>query len=168
MIKCDSEIIKDWTRLDDENVTRICELVKAYDRDILSYLSDLVANMCDIDAKEMMTRKDSVHHAHARWLFWYAYRYMTNDTYDHIAETTKTDGVKFSTQCVISSVNNMSTMIIDNTIWTKRWTVIKRIIKMRDQAAEFDFGNSKQFPSDRITVNVPKELKGKIQINFNE
>ena len=168
MIKSDSETVQDWIRLDDENVKRICDLVKSYDREIKDYLAEVVSSMCDIDTIGMMTRKDSIQHVHARWLFWYAYRYMTNDTYEHIAQTTQTDGVKFSTQCVIASVNKMSEMVINNTIWTKRWTVVKRIIKMRDQTIEFSFERDKKLPTDKIVVTIPKELQGKIQINFND
>lgn len=169
MIKRDSETLQDWIRLDDENVQRICEMVRSYERDIQDYLAEMVAALCDLDAAEMMTKEDRIHCNHARWLFWYAYRHMTNDTFEHMSQITERYGRKYTMQGINAAVNKMSALIIDNTIWTKRWTVLKRIIKMRDQAAEFDFGqNQQKLPADRIYVNVPRELRGKVEIKYED
>ena len=60
----------------------------------------------------------------------------------------------------------MSVLIADNTIWTKRWVVIRRIIKARDQSIEIDFGQAKQVPTDKVTISIPQDLKSKIEINY--
>ena len=166
MIKSDNEIIEDWKKLEEESMQVICDKVKNYERDIQDYLAELVASQCDLDMSEMMTKDDRIHCNHARWLFWYAYRHMTNDTFEHLSQITERYGRKFSHQGINSAVNKMSNLIADNTIWTKRWTVLKRIIKMRDHATEFDFGQTSPYPTDRISIIVPQELKSKIEISY--
>ena len=169
MIKSDSETKQDWMTLDDENVKRICEMVRSYERDIQDYLAEMVASLCDLEAHEMMTKDDRIHCTHARWLFWYAYRHMTNDTFEHLSQITERYGRKYSLQAINTAVNKMSALIIDNTIWTKRWTVLKRIIKMRDQAAEFSFEHTgDKLPSDKVYVNIPRELRNKVEIKYED
>jgi len=153
MIKSDNEIKSDWNALEEESLKDICERVKSYERNIQDYLADVVAALC-------------VHCNHARWLFWYAYRHMTNDTFEHLSQITDRYGRKFAHQSINSAVNKMSVLIADNTIWTKRWVVIRRIIKARDQSIEIDFGQAKQVPTDKVTISIPQDLKSKIEINY--
>jgi hypothetical protein len=166
MIKSDNEIKSDWNALEEESLKDICERVKSYERNIQDYLADVVAALCDLDLSDMMTKDDRVHCNHARWLFWYAYRHMTNDTFEHLSQITDRYGRKFAHQSINSAVNKMSVLIADNTIWTKRWVVIRRIIKARDQSIEIDFGQIKQVPTDKVTISIPQDLKSKIEINY--
>lgn len=165
-MKSDNEVKDDWTRLEDDKIEKICDMVKSYERDIQDYLAELVASLCDLDVKEMMVKSDRLNCNQARWLFWYAYRHMTHDTYEHLSTITERYGRKFAFPSINHAVNKMSILIADNTIWTKRWIALKRIIKARDNSLEFDFGQSQKVATDKITLTIPKELKSKIEITY--
>lgn len=166
MIKTEDETKKDWNKLDVDNVNKICELVRSYERDIQDYLADLVASLCDLTVSDMMVKDERLHCNHARWLFWYAYRHMTNDTFEHLSQITERYGRKYSFQGINLAVNKMSMLIADNTIWTKRWTILKQLIKTRDRSQEFDFNQCPKAPTDKVTITIPQELKSKIEITY--
>jgi hypothetical protein len=159
MNKSDEQIKSDWNELE----WRIEEALKqlmCYEKDIQSYLLRCVASLCDVDEKRILSNTDVIYIAHARWLYWHAYRYMTNESYEKIAKSTSQDGFTFSTRAVQSGVNKMSMMISNEPLWQKRWTVIKRIIKLRDRREEK--------VDNTITINIPRELKDKINILIKE
>lgn len=166
MIKSDNEIRDDWKTLEEDSLNEICEKVKSYERNIQDYLAEVIAALCELDLNDMMTKADRVHCNHARWLFWYAYRHMTNDTFEHMSQITDRYGRKFAHQSINSAVNKMSSLIADNTIWTKRWLFVRRVIKARDQSTEIDFDYAAKTPTDRVTITIPQELKSKIEINY--
>lgn len=169
MNKSNEEIKQDWERLDDDLVTTICGLLNQYEYKAQDYLADWVASLCDVDKRIMLTASDKSDMAHARWFFWYAYRYMTNESYDKIAEMTKHNGYQFTSRGVISGVNKMSMMIANEPMWTKRWVIIKRIIKQRFVGLEnSEKSDSTAAYDGKVVVNVPKELKNKVKILFND
>jgi hypothetical protein len=139
MIKSDEEIKADWERLENNNIAIACEYLRRYERDIEDYIADIVASLCNVDVDKMLTDTSVAYLAQARWLYWYALRYMTNETYDKIAErTTRKSAYHFTPNGIGQSINKMSAMIASETIWTKRWIILKRIIKLRD--AQNDIG----------------------------
>ena len=90
--------------------------------------------------------------AQARWLFWYAYRYMTNETYEKISKLSESMYKrKFTKTCVASSVNKMYSLIEQQPIWRKRWTIVKRIIKLQNEMV-FE-------PQIPITITIPKNVE---------
>ena len=80
MNKTDSEIVQDWKTNESDKMSEICSLILEQEHSVQDYLADIVAALCDLTTQDMMTKKGSLHCNHARWLFWYAYRYMTNET----------------------------------------------------------------------------------------
>lgn len=153
-------IASDWRNLD--SIEDILSAVRQHDIDIMAYLADTVASLCNIERKDMLKGCGEAHLAQPRWLFWYAYRYMTGETLEKIADMTeKCGGHRFTTNGIGQCVNKMSKMISSEPMWTKRWTIIKRIIKLRDA------GINKKSDST-ITINVPKELKDVINIEIRE
>lgn len=161
MIKNDEKIMEDWAVLDNINIEQACNYLRYHEQDIQKYLANIVASLCDVDAQEMLDNNDIIYNAHARWLFWYAYRYMTNESYDKIAKSTAFNGRPFHLRTIQSGVNKMSMMIESEDIWQKRWAIVKRIIKLRDKKKEEKIDNT-------IVIQIPKDLRDKINIQIKE
>lgn len=125
------------------------------------YLADFVCALCGVEKKDMMSGNNSTS-VQARWLYWFSYRYMTNESYKKIASMTEPfKGKRFSTQGIAAGVNKMSQLVESEPIWKKRWTIIKRIIKLREQESEVKVDNT-------ITINIPKDLRDRINISIKE
>ena len=153
-------IASDWRNL--ESVEDILEAVRRHEIDIITYLADTVASLCNIDRKDMLKPTYEAHFAQPRWMFWYAYRYMTHETLEKVADMTEQcGGYRFTPNGIGQSVNKMAQMISSEPMWTKRWTIVKRIIKIRESVTE-----KKQ--EGTITIIVPKELKDIINIEVKE
>ena len=134
----------------DENVVSdVCNILAGHGNLIISSLADFVASMCHVDKDAMFANNTTLVVSQARWLFWYAYRYMTNETYCKIGkETGALYGREFTQFGVSSGVGKMSVLIEKEPIWRKRWSIIKRIIK------EYN-GEEKPEP---VKVFVPKNV----------
>ena len=132
-MKNDEQIKNDWQRLETENIEKACDLLRQHESRIEDYMADIVASLCNVDCAEMLTNSSVSYLAQARWLYWYAIRYMTNETYDKIAmRTTAKSGCKFTPNGIGQSINKMALLVAQEPIWVKRWTIIKHIIKLRD------------------------------------
>ena len=153
-------IASDWRNLD--SVEDILLAVRQHEVDIMAYLADTVASLCNIDRDEMLKPSSEAHLAQPRWLFWYAYRYMTSETLEKVSEMTeRCCGHRFTPSGIGQCVNKMSQLINTVPIWTKRWTIIKKIIKLR-------YADSNKSTENTITITVPKELKDIINIEIKE
>jgi len=141
----------DWQQLDNHDIEEICNMLCTHEIRIQDYLIYCVASLCNTDAKEMMTSVSRVSTIHARWLFWYAYRYMTHEPFVRISEITYRYGRLFTEQSISNSVNKMGNMITRETTWENRWRIIKRIIKAREE--------NMQPPSVPITITIPKNVE---------
>lgn len=130
----------------------VCDTLSNYEGRIRTYLANFVASLCNVDIDKMFSESNCIDVAQARWLFWYAYRYMTNETYEKIGKLTgSVYGKTFTKVGVASSVNKMYTLIEQQPIWRKRWTIVKRIIKMQNEM-EFE-------PQVPISITIPKNVK---------
>lgn len=123
LIREDVEIIEDST------IGEACRLLSKYNKDIEKYIAELVAAICNVSKDEMLQDTGDSKNRTARWLYWYAIRYMTNDTYVDIAKRS-TNGKVFTGSCVALSNIKMADLISQGGIWSQRWSYIKRIIKM--------------------------------------
>jgi hypothetical protein len=157
----DEQIKDDWAVLDSINIEQACNYLRNHEQDIQRYLINLVAALCDVDVRDMLGDNDIVYNAHARWLFWYAYRYMTSESYEKIAKDTAYNGRPFHLRTIQSGVNKMAMMIAQEDIWQRRWKIIKRIIKLRDKRDEEKTDNT-------IIIQVPRDLRNKINITIKE
>lgn len=155
-MKSDEEIKKDWARLENDNIRMACEYLSRHESDIEDYVAEIVASLCNIDVEKMLSDTSVAYIAQPRWLYWYAIRYMTNETYEKIAQRTFDKcGTNFTPNGIGQSINKMATLISQEPMWTKRWTIIKHIIKLRDV-------NVQEFvPQETITMCVrpPKGIK---------
>ena len=155
------ELIKSqWETIDDYNVQKALYHLRRCDRDVQDFIADCCAALCDVSVDDMLSDTDIIYIAHARWLYWYAYRYMTNESYEKISISTARSHT-FALRTIQSGVNKMSMMIANEALWKKRWTVVKHIIKLRENEEEV----KRDSP---IVINVPKELKEKIKIEIKD
>lgn len=133
-------------------MTCVCDMLRGYESNIRIRLAEFVASVCDVEKEKMFSEDNHLDVAQARWLFWYAYRYMTNETYEKIGRLSKdVYGKAFTKMGVASSVNKMYTLIEQQPIWRKRWTIVKRIIKMQNELI--------CEPPVPITITVPKNVE---------
>lgn len=154
----DAKIIDDWNKLDNADIDEICSLLRLHEHRIQDYLVDCVAATCGVDKNDMMTNVSDINTIHSRWLFWYAYRYMTKESFVRISKITQRYGRKFTEQSISNSVNKMGNMIANETIWTKRWVIIRRIIKLRDETAKNDLQDVV-----KVVVHHPKNVEIKLK-----
>lgn len=160
-IKSDETIKQEWSELDNADIEQICELLKTHECRIQDYLVDCVASLCNVDKCDMMTNVSTLNILHSRWLFWYAYRYMTNEPFVRIKEITQRYGRTFTEQSISNSVNKMGTMIASETIWTKRWVIIRRIIKLRDETNK----DNESQKTISVVVHHPKNVEVKLKMD---
>ena len=115
----------------------VCDTIRVYGSRTRIYLADFVASLCDVEKERMFSPCNDLDIAQARWLYFYAYRYMTGETYEKIGKLSqKIYGKTFTKVGVASSVNKMYELIENQPIWRKRWTIIKRVIKAGENVIE--------------------------------
>lgn len=134
-MKSDEELKSDWQRLENENLKKACEYLRKCESNVEDYIAEAIAALCNIDVMDMLSDSSVAYLAQPRWLYWYAIRYITNETYEKIAlRTTAKSGISFTPNGIGQSINKMASMIANDPMWIKRWTIIKHIIKMRETA----------------------------------
>ena len=75
-----------------------------------------------------------------------------NETYEKIGKLSgELYGKTFTKVGVAASVNKMYTLIEQQPIWRKRWTIIKRIIKLQNEMV-FE-------PQVPVTITIPKNVE---------
>lgn len=134
----------------------ICKILANYEGNIYDYIADFVSSLCCITKERMFSDSKSIDVAQARGLFFYAYRYMTANTYDKIGRITgETYGKRFTPEGVKSSIVKMSELIESSPIWSKRWSILKIIIKSQKVGID-----ESHVP---ITIKVPKNVTATIK-----
>ena len=129
----------------------ICDTLSSYGGRIRLYLADFIASLCNVEKEKMFSTCNNLDVAQARWLFWYAYRYMTNETYEKIGKLSgELYGKTFTKVGVAASVNKMYELIENGGIWRKRWLIVKRIIKISNTLIE-------EQENQPIKIVVPKD-----------
>lgn len=155
-MKTDEQIKNDWQKLETENIEKACDLLRQHESRIEDYMADIVASLCNVDCAAMLTNSSVAYLAQARWLYWYAIRYMTNETYDKIAmRTTAKSGCKFTPNGIGQSINKMALLVAQEPIWVKRWTIIKHIIKLRDMVVK----EKSEMETVTMKIIAPKGVK---------
>lgn len=156
MIEKDEYLItKSWNEIDNSVIENVCKILDKYNYDLLNNLIQYVAALCNLDPVDMLSISDKIYVSQSRWLLWYAYRYMTHESYEKIAERTCMEGHVFNTRSVAAGIEKMAHIIETEEIWQKRWAIIKKIIKL--------WRNAKVEEENEITVTVPKDWKVKVK-----
>lgn len=152
----DEKIQDRWAKIDSDNLNKALSYLRNTETEASEYIAECVASLCDVNVEDMLSNTNVIFLVHARWLYWYAYRYMTNESFDKMSHRLKTDSKTFGARSIQKAVTKMSMLIASEPIWSKRWAVVKRIIKLRN--------NSDKKTDNTIVVQVPKELKDKVNI----
>lgn len=160
MRKSEDDIKRELDGIESFHIEEACRHLRMHEQDIQVYLADFVASLCDVKKEEMFSHSDVVFLAHARWLYWYAYRYMTNESYDKIATQDFHGGHSFTSRTIQSGTNKMFMMIERDAIWKKRWIAIKKIIKI--------YNGDIDVPKSSIVIQIPKEIKELVKIEIKE
>ena len=154
----EEEAIGKIRKSETDAVTIACNALRSHNVDMKSCLVELVASICDISVDEMRKNTKKLECVQARWFFWYSYRQLTREglrsTTNHVS-----DVYRVTQTGVAKAVRNMSMFIAENTIWTRRWQVMKRLINAVSNCTEQEI-----FP-ETITVSVtaPKGVNVEIK-----
>lgn len=159
VVENDDMIKKEWKDMEDASMQEICVVLKRYDYNVQTMLAYYVASLCDISIVDMLSQSDKSHIAQSRWLFWYAYRYMTNETYERIAQRCVVDGCAFSSESIRVGCAKISSLVETDFMWRRRWNVIKHIIKLWNES----FDEMHDVGKKKITLNISDGIEVEIK-----
>lgn len=151
------EIKKSWTNIDDLVVRNVCEHLYGYNYDLLNNLLYFVSALCNIQPVDILSVSDKIHVSQARWLLWYAYRYMTHESYERISDYMCIEGHRFNTRSVAAGIEKMAKLIEQETLWGKRWHIIKSIIKI------WKNNKTTEIKKD-VVITIPKDSDINIKV----
>lgn len=159
----ENNIRREMIKSDERFLDELTGLLRSYDYNLVSSLAHFVAALCNVDVADMLSSIDKSHLSQARWLFWYAYRYITGYSFMHIADVTIYDGHKFAWRSIAGGITNMATLVVQDNIWKKRWAITKRFIVARSDADQVICEKIMTNDPIKITVTVPKKTKVEIK-----
>lgn len=160
-MKSEEQIRNDWSNVDVIHENPTLKDLQIHSQKAKEYLIDCVCAECGVEREEIFSKRRKSRLVHARWLYWYAYRYMTNESFDEIAKSNKKYGHDFDSRSITGGVNKMAYMISREQHWASRWAALRRTIKLRDDEQKTLF-------TQKITIYIPKELKNKVEIEIKE
>ena len=108
--KKEEEVKSELQKMTKSNVDAVFGLLREGEYDILKYLAQFVANICDVESEEMFA-SDGGYASQCRWLFWLSYRYMTNEPYHKMSDREWDSGRRFSVGGIHAGVSKMSQMV---------------------------------------------------------
>lgn len=148
----EEQIVKQWKEEDDRYMESIFKQIRARSWRIQENLVNFTASLCGVDAEKMMTDTTDIDYVHAKWLFWYAYKYMTGEPYIAISKMSEEFGKKYTEQSIAYAVKKMGWLVEQRNVWKERWAVLKRIISLRT-------GEQVLPDKVKITVKCPKGVE---------
>ena len=137
----------------------ISTLLQKHECDTTLMLTASVAALCNVDVEDMMKQGQKMTNAHARWLLYYALRYMKNCTNEYIANITAYNGVKHTDMAIRVGVNRMSEMISREPVWRNRWETLKHLIKQVQGEDVTRIAPRKQ----KVVISVPRDIEVEIK-----
>lgn len=157
MRKTDEDFKNEWKQLDESNIQQVCQYIQRHEINIQYYLADIIASLCNVQKDKILNlRNKELRYVHVRWLLWYAYRYMTAESYDNLS-TNKIWSNADKTS-IRYGVLKMGTMIEHEPFWARRWAIVKKIIDIRNAGEE---------PIDNtIVITIPRDIKNKVNIQI--
>lgn len=103
------------------------DALKGYTDNVKDMVAELVASLCDVDKREMLSEPRIAPLVQARWFYWYVIKQLYGTTNESISKQFAGKH-RFKTSCVTQGISKMSMLIQSNTVWTKRWSIVKRVI----------------------------------------
>lgn len=164
-MKSEREIESEIRQIENNTIDTICQSLANYSDNLCDYLATFVAKICKVSNKEMFSETKNLDIVRARWLYWYAYRYMTDATYETIAlHNNCKENKKFTRVAVNQGVSRMALLISEeDTIWAKRWNIIRRVIK-----AMLKQNDAKEFAPQTILLKVTHPKGVTLEIKTEE
>lgn len=126
--------------------------LEEYNDSLETILQNIVASLCRISVQELFDPSHKKSSSQARWLYWYAYKRMTHASDREIAASTSKRAT-FTQQAVTAGISKITMMIAENSVWAKRWDILRKIIKATNKVEDS--------LNDTITLQVksPKGVK---------
>lgn len=132
---------------------------------LLKHIGVLSANQCNIEFDEILETTRMEHIVKCRWLWWFAYRYLTNSSYRKIASDFHKSGIKFTPAAIAIGTYKMTRLISDEPIWGKRWKNLKCLVKQYNKDEDYvDETLAKK--TINIVITKPKNID--INIEYKE
>ena len=110
-------------------LSKIIELLKNYNGSNIQLLANTVAAVCDVNIDEMLSDDGKIHNTHARYLYWYAIRYLTHDSNTVIAKTSIPNKT-YASDSVRKGISYIIKLIDIQPQWAKRWRAVKRVVSV--------------------------------------
>ena len=101
--------------------------LSGYTGNVKDIVATLVSSLCDVDKQEMLNEPRVATLVYARWFYWYVIKQLYGMTNESISKQSFSNR-RFNISCVTQGILKMSMLIQSNTIWTKRWSIMKRVI----------------------------------------
>lgn len=121
-------------------VEAICAASNAlmmYTKAIKGNLAKLIASLCNEDVDEMLNAPKNIKLVQSRWLYWYSLKHLYGETGESISRGIH-DHYQYKTSSIIQGISKMSMLIQKNTIWTKRWYIVKRVMDATTKIEQTD------------------------------
>lgn len=151
----ENEAIERVKQAEEKAISDACKALKGYDVSIKDCIAQLVASLCGISTRELLQDTTRVPTKHARWLYWYSYKQLTNESCETISKMS--DKYRhFHTSSITTAITHMSMMISEEPIWAKRWDIIKRVINTINEVKEKDLTIKIRHPQG-IKVELKQE-----------
>lgn len=169
-MKTDNEIKNEWLKLERKSFKEIEQILQNFTFNEQVMVGSFVATLCGVDYSDLFVENKRQQNTHARWLYWYAIRYMTGETYERISVRTYFDGCRFSGQNIGIGISKMNKMIGTEYEWKRRWKIIKHFIDLKEDPESYhenDFSNPMSMKY-KLSLNVPKGMKKNIEVEVKE
>jgi hypothetical protein len=151
------------TEKQSDEIVKICDLLRGYEVCIKETLADFIASLCDVSVSDLLNDEKKLYSSQCRWLYWYAYRYMTNEPYAKMADRLAINGRKFTLQAINNGVNKMMQMAEEDTVWKKRWIMVKRIIKVYNDTTMTTMPQYTEPASVKVVIKKPSNVDVKVE-----
>lgn len=169
-MKNDNEIKNEWGDLRKKSFKEIEMVLRKYDYDAQTMVASFCASICNVDVADMLSPSDNLYVKQTRWLYMFAIRYMTHETYDAIAKRMMIDGCTITKDGVRKGIERMAELIDNDDTWLGRWVVIKRMIKLKNNPHDYPLSDfTDPMPEKyKVTISVPKGMGKNIEVDVKE
>lgn len=121
------EVVNNVKGIEDETIGLALKLIGDYGSQVVDFLAQIAAELCRVDVDDMLGDTRNIDNVRARWFYWYAYRYMTEESHEKIASTLS-KGRQFDRATIGQGISKIGMLIGDECIWRRRWVAMKKII----------------------------------------
>lgn len=105
-----------------------CEALSGYGVSIRKNIAELVASLCNVDVDAMLSDNKNTMPSQARWFYWMCLKKIFNESCNSISRNS-CESMIWSVSSVANGLSQISSLISQNNIWAKRWSIIKSVIE---------------------------------------